>query len=122
SRSLSAEAGLTDAENRLAVAAKLAVGRCDSRGSKRCVPVGVDALEILDRIELHETIELQVVVSRLPWALRRILDRRRRARYAQRRFNAANSRLHLLYILERLRALLRIGDCRGRRNLCSCSS
>src|SRR5438270_12248067 len=113
SRRLGAETRLANAEDRLSVAAEFALDCWNARWPQRRVPIRVYAIEILNRVQVDETVQLKTVILGFPRQRRHELRWRRFTRKTECGFHAGNPRFHLLDILDRLSALLWVGEGRG---------
>src|SRR6185503_8310970 len=102
---LRAQTRLADAEVRLAIASELAFGRRNPRRPQGRFPIGIDPVEILDRVSLYESIEFEIVV---PGGFRRRsgLGRGGFARQTERLLDPADPGFHVLNVPDRLSALL----------------
>src|SRR5262249_33754667 len=59
-RPLHPEAALLHAETRLPVGTEFTLWGCDPRGTERVLPVGIDALGVLDPVRHREAVDLEV--------------------------------------------------------------
>lgn len=100
--SLGSEARLAHTEDGLPVAAELPFDGGNTGRPKRCIPIGIDPLEILYGIDLHKAIKLEVMIAWLAWGACRLLA-------------GGSNALHLLgahriLFLPRLKSTIEVGD------------